>query len=214
MDFIFNPSLVLYLPLHELGGASLASKDAYGHLCTVTGALWRPEGRWFDGSDDFIGLGSHAIFDITDSLTLEAWVYPESVTGDRTFISKGYQGNNAPFNFRLEGNKFNFHSFDNNVKVFNATASRVTTVNRWYHAVATFDKSLSSGNARIYINASLDGTASYTNPLSTNTETVRVGKHTTTAFFSGIIGEVRVYNRALTQQEIQHNYLATKWRYQ
>ena len=28
------------------------------------------------------------------------------------------------------------------------------------------------------------------------------------------IGEVRLYNRRLTPLEVQHNYLATKWRYQ
>jgi hypothetical protein len=30
----------------------------------------------------------------------------------------------------------------------------------------------------------------------------------------GVIGEVFIYSRALTIQEVQHKYLATKWRYQ
>ena len=32
-------------------------------------------------------------------------------------------------------------------------------------------------------------------------------------YFKGLIGDVRVYNRALTPLEIQRIYLATKWRY-
>ena len=40
MGFIFDPSLVLYLSLWKLDGDSFMSKDAYGHLCTVTGALY------------------------------------------------------------------------------------------------------------------------------------------------------------------------------
>ena len=54
MNFIFDPSLVLYLPLHQRDGSSFMSKDAYGHVCTVTGAVWTPEGRLFDGVDDYI----------------------------------------------------------------------------------------------------------------------------------------------------------------
>ena len=36
----------------------------------------------------------------------------------------------------------------------------------------------------------------------------------TAELWNGLIDEVRIYNRALTPLEIQHNYLATKWRYQ
>ena len=54
MDFIFKPNLGLYLPLYELDGASFVSKDAYGHLLSVYGPEWKPDGRWFDGVDDYI----------------------------------------------------------------------------------------------------------------------------------------------------------------
>ena len=70
MNFIFDPYLVLYLPLYELDGASFMSKDAYGHLCTVIGALWRPNGRYFDGIDDRIDLG---IALLGNANTLEIW---------------------------------------------------------------------------------------------------------------------------------------------
>jgi len=32
-------------------------------------------------------------------------------------------------------------------------------------------------------------------------------------FWNGTIGEVFIYNRLLTPQEIQRNYLITKWKY-
>ena len=52
-DFIFDPSLALYLPLYELDGASFVSRDAYGYLCTITGASWKLRGYKFDGVDDY-----------------------------------------------------------------------------------------------------------------------------------------------------------------
>ena len=33
MDYIFDSSVALYLPLCELDGTSFQSKDAYGHMC-------------------------------------------------------------------------------------------------------------------------------------------------------------------------------------
>lgn len=53
-EFILDPSLALYLPLYKLDGAKIMSQDAYGQLFTVTGALWQPDGRLFDGSDDML----------------------------------------------------------------------------------------------------------------------------------------------------------------
>jgi len=50
-DFIFDPSLVLYLPLYQLDGWAFMSRDAYGHLCSVTGAKWTPQGRDLDEQD-------------------------------------------------------------------------------------------------------------------------------------------------------------------
>jgi len=56
MNFVFDPSLELYLPLYELDGSSFMSKDACGHICLVTGALWGSQGRTFDGGDDYIDI--------------------------------------------------------------------------------------------------------------------------------------------------------------
>ncbi|GAG96548.1 unnamed protein product [marine sediment metagenome] len=57
-SFSFDPSLVLYLPFYDLDGVSFASKDHYGRLCTATGALWLPNGRYFDGVNDRVVLAS------------------------------------------------------------------------------------------------------------------------------------------------------------
>ncbi|KKK51356.1 hypothetical protein LCGC14_3115780, partial [marine sediment metagenome] len=48
--------LVLYLPLWALKGSTFKSVDAYEHVNTVAGALWKPNGRDFDGSDDMVTI--------------------------------------------------------------------------------------------------------------------------------------------------------------
>ena len=91
MDFIFDPSLVLYLPLYELDGASFMSKDAYGHLCTVTGATWTPRGRSFDGTDDHIALpqAAYQVAGDGDDLTILIWYEQLPVSVGTIFMLSG-----------------------------------------------------------------------------------------------------------------------------
>ena len=212
-DFIFDPSLVLYLPLHRLDGASFMSRDAYGHLCTVTGALWRPYGRYFDGSDDVIKCGANTALDIVTAGTLEAWVNVttfgdnEGVTAKGT--TNGYWGlkshSAGAFRFRV----------NDGVNNFRAIASGNST-DTWYHLVGVGD-GRGATSLRIYVNTALKQSAdiSTLGSLVDNTKNLWIGEEErNAAFFHGLIGEVRIYNRALTPLEIQRNYLATKWRYQ
>src|SRR4030042_2091010 len=72
MDSILDPSLVLYLPLPKLDGASFISGDACGHPIVNSGAFWTPRGRSFDGIDDLIDCGGSPAFD-SQQYTLTCW---------------------------------------------------------------------------------------------------------------------------------------------
>jgi len=209
-DFIFDPSLRLYVPLYQLDGASFMSKDAYGHLYTVTGAIWTPQGGDFDGVDDVINCGAPSAFDITDGITLEIWARgQEGVDIYGLFFSKSsayYLGIRILDSTRgylavrfYPGGEF-------------ATAAvAMESVNNWYHIVATYDKS----NIVIYRNSEIFETSAQTGAIDVTANNLYIGNLAvgTTYNFDGHIGEVRLYSRALTPLEIQHNYLSTKWRY-
>ena len=92
-DFIYDPYLALCLPLYMLDGASFMSRDAYGHLCTVTGALWRPNGRYFDGVDDLISIPSHASL---DTLATPAYIVWLKGTLNPTGYSMAWSKETAP----------------------------------------------------------------------------------------------------------------------
>jgi hypothetical protein len=73
-----------------------------------------------------------------------------------------------------------------------------------------------SGTGQPYLDGVADGAAVDITGISMSIITgVFIGKQYNPAdrFFTGVIGEIIAYNRALTPLEIQHNYLATKWRY-
>ena len=213
MDFVFDPSLVLYLPLYQLDGASFVSKDAHGHLCSVTGALWRPNGRYFDGTDDSISCGNDSVLDFTtQNFTLEVWARLSELTSHKCLVVRGVE-NVSGYSFRIPNNeRLWMETAQSGVRQSNYTAVDQVVANQWYHLVA-----IRSGTLAIFYrdteNIALEAAAAIVNP-ATNTNNFIVGDESGISFdMAGDIGEVRVYNRALTPLEIQHNYLSTKWRY-
>lgn len=211
MDFIFDPSLVLYLPLHELDGVAFQSKDAYRHPCTATGAIWRPTGRYFDGTDDYIAAGNHTA--INNCKTVEAWFQSTRASTEQGIVSR-YLDNTNRWLIVIRAS-------DNKIKMFHPPASNYIIQSdnaiggdgEWHHMAVTYD-----GTLQMYVDSYLQASTSTYDPLGEGDGgTVHIGTYfynsATTGEFRGLIGEVRVYNRALTPLEIQRNYLATKWRY-
>jgi len=220
MDWRYDPNLVLYLPLYELDGASFMSRDAYGHLCTVTGATWGIQGRSFDGVDDYIEIPDAASLNFgTGDFSLETWIYPHSVTEYKLLLGKWvdwtiggvaagyalYTSNDAAFIFIADGA----------AQRYGYSAAGTIIINTWQHIVA----GRVSGAPFIHINGvnmslSLGGAGNFAANID-NAIALRLGwEFTSTRRFDGVMGEVCVYNRVLTPLEIQRNSPVTKWRYQ
>lgn len=216
MDFIFDPSLVLYLPLHHLDGASFMSKDAYGHVCSVTGALWRPQGRYFDGLDDRIDCGDKAAFELgTSDYTLEAWVKPV-VDGTRRTVFSKYATDVYGIWIHTD-DKWHAYTYDAMGGGISTYSIDAAVADRWYHLVAIkYPRAVGGAYQDLYIDGEFDN-QNYSGgvaDLDTSGASLFVGSRNALEHFKDTIGEVRIYRRALTPLEIQHNYLATKWRYQ
>ena len=83
-------------------------------------------------------------------------------------------------------------------------SSTVRALNTWYHVAGVYNTANSTLN--IYVNGALDnGTILGTVGTSqvNSSVNVNIGRRTGGYYFNGIIDEVRIYNRALTQTEIQ-----------
>jgi len=211
-DFIFDPSLVLYLPLHKLDGASFMSRDAYGHLCTVTGALWRPYGRYFDGSDDYISVTSP--WSPTARFSFECWYQPDTGYGNHTaakLVQKGYH----ELSISNTTGKVRFTVYNSTPTAYSALDDVALTVGELYHLLGTYDPT--DNKVRLYRDGALvkvGDTFTGDLPDCSSFPFSIGGVALSNRQAKGLIGEVRIYNRALSPLEIQHNYLATKWRYQ
>ncbi|HBU07276.1 MAG TPA: hypothetical protein DEB09_04295, partial [Candidatus Magasanikbacteria bacterium] len=82
------------------------------------------------------------------------------------------------------------------------TASTTLSVNNWYHIVGTYNGNTSS----IYINGVLNtSTNSGSFSIGSNTSSLSIGGYVSN-YFNGNLDDVRVYNRALSTQEIEKLY--------
>ncbi len=210
-EWAFDPSLRLYLPLWKKNGATFTDDSAYGHLATATGALWTPQGRTFDGIDDLIDMGNPAaLANITETITVEAWVKPSDIEGP-TIVGK-YSDTLVGWALYLANNKIYFDVNDGVGGETNSDSNLVIATGSWSHVAVTYDK-ISIIHYRAGVAVRTEASIVEIGAVSTSLIIGTDGTAGASTFFSGTIGEVRIYSRVLTPLEIQRNYLNSKWRY-
>jgi hypothetical protein len=146
-----------------------------------------------------VTVADAASLDLTNGMTLEAWVNPATGSGWRTVMLKEdassmayalYSANNAsrPAGF--------VHT---NVDVdLNGTAA--VPLNVWTHLAVTFDGT----TMRMFVNGTQVSTRALSGAAAVGTGALRIGGNAVWGeYFKGLIDEVRVYNRALTAMEVQ-----------
>ena len=95
------------------------------------------------------------------------------------------------------------------------TVSNLIQTGQWYHLAATHDGT----DAKIYVNGVLNTTQSsnITNIIAdTGNIPTRIGyryRNSDVNYSDGRIGELRMYDRALSSTEVSINYLKTKDKY-
>ena len=102
----------------------------------------------------------------------------------------------------------------NNTMVCDTVTGLIQT-GQWYHLVATHDGT----DAKIYVNNVLNKTQSSnitSSLLDTGNIPTRIGyryRNSDVNYSDGRIGEVRIYDRALTSNDVAVNFLYTRKKY-
>ena len=183
-----------------INGASWVAGKAcpVASSCSATGV--GGGGLSFDGSSNYINILDNASLDaLTTNFTLTAWIKTNKI-GYQSIYDSGTQTNRWKVGLdignRMVFTKIGIADYDTDPNILNT--------NTWYFV--TFVKNGDSGtNLTFYRNGSVIDTASV-GTVATPSGTKQIGRDGTTSYMGGLLDEVRVYNRALSVQEILDVY--------
>ncbi|MBN2016694.1 MAG: T9SS type A sorting domain-containing protein [Candidatus Cloacimonetes bacterium] len=149
----------------------------------------------FDGEDDYISISNESNFDFSSTLTIEAWIYAESVQSQWTGVVT--KGDNA---WRIQftsGGLLNFSTGGGSIQLSESI------LNGWYHIACVADGS----NLYIYLNGRLEVSGNQGGNIHTSNEVVNIGNTTnmTGRYFDGLIDEVRIWSDVRDISEIRQN---------
>ena len=148
----------------------------------------------FDGVDDYVDCGNI----LTGSYTKEAWIRLNANTGYLNIIS----GNVNHAFWVVNGQLCAGH----NGGWFYVLDGSILSTNTWTHVAVTYD--MATTTMKLYKNGILIATNNSVPPIAGD-NSVLIGAYANTACFSGIMDEVKLWNRALSANEIYNDKNST-----
>jgi len=180
----------------------------HGSAAIVTDAV-RGNVLSLAGDGDYVDCGNDALFDITDSITVAAWVKVDAFNksfqavitkGDETWkLTRSSQTNSMAFSCNLSG-----------VGAMSANGAVNVNDGQWHHVAGVYDGS----KVDLYVDSALDISVSASGSINTNTAAVMVGQNAVWPgrWWLGLVDDVRIYDRALSEDEIKALFMPVRGR--
>jgi hypothetical protein len=196
----------------NLSSSVASDSSGQGNDGTLTNSPVPAEGKLgqallFDGVDDYVSIPSDPSLDLmTSNMTIEAWIKINNSSTDKGNIYEGLYGKprleiGLDDSLRLVLRKAD----DSGVDSYTGTSGKIKR-EQWHHVAGVYDGS----NVVLYVDGIIDKTIARTGDMGGAAPVgYRIGGRTG-SFLKGRIDNVRVYNRALSADEIRQRYNMTK----
>ena len=179
---------------------------------------------YFNEANDYILVQNNEILTLDSNFSISLWFYSENTSIFNSFISKascnnpeikGYVCGLQDFNTLGMNSKIHFQSYP---YFYDATPtlpeeSGIVDLNMWYHFVVTFDKS--TNNLIYYLNGEFIESKELFFDISQTDLDLIFGNHFNTtyqscigSFTNGNLDDIGIWNRVLTDKEIDDLYQA------
>ena len=155
----------------------------------------------FDGLTNYVTVADDNSLDITSSITMAAWIKTTvTVNTAQSIINKSNGTSGYELSLSNDGKIITrFFSPDGSAYQVDSTSDYPLT-GSWIHVAATYDGS----TIRIYTNGEEDSSGNGSFSIGTNDLALGFGSQSDGGTkFKGAIDDVRIYNRALTADDIQ-----------
>ena len=198
-------SMILYMSFDTVDGKNTIDHSKYGNNGEMAGAPEHVDGKFgkalqFDGQNDWVEIPHDDSLTVDKDFTVMAWINPERITGPNDAQWQGIlakSNNPRSYSFYTERNSNCLH-----LSVGGGSVCQGDIVlNEWQHVVGQME----AGTHRYYINGENVGESGgkQNPPGKADTATVVIAKtHEGNRQFLGLIDEVRIWNRALSEEEV------------
>ena len=210
--------LVGYWPFDEGPGTIAYDYSGNGNNGTLVNFNFTATSGWttgkvggalsFDGVDDRVTLSDDP-FDFSGDFTISLWASAPQGTSGMSMISKGAYFSISPgyhISSAFSPADFLFEISDATGRTYAQFYSGVSW-SGWRHFVAV----KTATRIRTYLDGGLKATVTHTRGSLANSLVLEIGRTSGGArWFKGLIDEVRIYNRALSDSEIKALYEAIR----
>lgn len=196
-----------YWRLDEASGSTTAQDSSgvglagtyNGSVTSGVPSLWPTlTASQFDSGDDLVSVPDYAGLR-PDQLTVEAWINPTQANAyyDTVLMKSAYNWDNGYGLMLVNGrmrffvNSYSEHFVESDVPV-----------NQWSHVAGTYD----GNQLRLYVDGQLSATVDYAAPINHDTGDLRIGNSSEGHPWRGRLGDVAVYDGALTEEQIADHY--------
>jgi hypothetical protein len=219
--------LVGYWSFNEGSGTSAGDSSGKHNTGAIFNSpAWVPGMRGkalsFDGSTQYVDVGTSTAINFTGAITLSAWVKFSDLncsSGCDVISNYSSDGLTAQYEMSMLNGEIAYSTATGGWPSVSTTNTPITQTGKWYHIVITRDNTgvRTADNVNIYINGQLQpnnqlsGGSTGTPPSSGFGKTAigRDGDFVDPAlYFPGVIDEVRIYNRDLSAAEVSALYKA------
>jgi Concanavalin A-like lectin/glucanases superfamily len=206
------------------GGASIGGTGGVGGASGGAAGAGRYAVAVFDGETGYVEIPDADVFSepTTGSLSVEAWLRPDSLTmanvessgyvhwmgkgtsGQHEWVSRMYQQGNS----EMRDNRISFYSFNLSGGLGAGSYFQdPVSVGEWIHYVGTFDDT----RTYIYKNGmprDSDLLSGYAITPQNGTAPVRIATRDLNSFFQGAIARVAIYDARLSDQQVAAHFAA------
>ena len=208
-NWLSDLTLVGHWALNEMGGSTAVDSSVYGRdgvLFNMDQSDWVEgyDGNCleFDGIDDYVAMTGYKGIEGNRSRTCMAWIKPAVFTDIRSVISWGSNETLQKWLFGLYNTELGVLVQGGNVF---CDASSIID-GEWHHIAVVFGEEGSAyiNDVRFYI----DGAEQQISRIDScrvqtgATYNVKIGEYAGGSYFKGLIDDVRIYDRALSAEEV------------
>jgi len=197
-----DPDLLGHWRLDETSGTTAFDASGNGNDGTLMGdPQWVP-GKLggaleFDGSGDYIDCGDGANFNIPVNITIACWIKVNAF--DKTWQAIVTSGDGS-WRVHRSSSSNNIAWGSSGLSPTDLTGTTDVSTGDWFHITAVYN----GAQKLLYIDGNLDASSDSTGNINDSSYKVNIGENNqaTGRHFDGLIDDVRIYKRALTDVEI------------